>query len=155
MSKVIMSKATSQATQVNQLVKTINAGILQSQSDKSPEPDLQLAKEADLAIVDGKAIMDGNEEEHGILISALESGLPIIMKNATSEAMTTFIGVGTEAETVLLRKAGKGTQVEIINQSDLEARMTQAQVLSAPDKQTVSVSSMTAGGGESVQQLQF
>ena len=69
MSKVIMSKATSQATQVSQLVKTINAGVLQTKTDKSPEPDLQLAQEADLAIVDGMSIMEGNEEEHGVLIS--------------------------------------------------------------------------------------
>ena len=144
MSKVIMSKATSQATQVNQLVKTINAGILQSQSDKSPEPDLQLAKEADLAIVDGKAILDGNEEEHGVLISALESGLPIIMKNATSEAMTSFVGVGMDAETVILRKMGKGMQVEAIDSGELESRLAEVEASKASDKPKAS--SLSTGG---------
>ena len=144
MSKVIMSKTTSQATQVSQLVKTINAGILQSKTDKSPEPDLQLAQEADLAIVDGKSIMDGNEEEHGILISALESGLPVIMKNATSEAMTAFVGVGMDAETVILQKMGKGMQVEAIDLGELESRLAEVEASKAPDKPKAS--SLSTGG---------
>lgn len=149
MSKVIMSEATSKITQVSQLVKTINAGILQSKTDKPPEPDLPLAKEADLAIVDGKAILDGNEDEHGVLISALESGLPIIMKNATSEAMTAFVGVGTDAETVLLRKMGKSTQVEAIDSGELESRLAEIEASKAPNKSTASFLS-TRGSSESV-----
>ena len=144
MSKVIMSKATSQATQVSQLVKTINAGVLQTKTDKSPEPDLQLAQEADLAIVDGKSIMEGNEEEHGVLISALESGLPVIMKNATSEAMTAFVGVGMDAETVILQKMGKGMQVEAIDSGELESRLAEVEASKAPDKPKAS--SLSTGG---------
>ena len=71
MSKVIMSEATSKITQVSQLIKTINAGILKSQSDKSSEPDLQLAQEADIV---RRPVMPGDDQGSGFGIDAVVLG---------------------------------------------------------------------------------
>lgn len=166
MRQILVTKKLAEDTDIQQLIDAVQANAVPIQGETSEGETPQ----AQLAIVDGAALLDDDEDERRVLTQALDNDIPIIMKNASSEAVQAFTGVSVNAGAVLVQtdKQGGGASVtplgdegagmqdgsssasegETEDQASTEAGL-QAAVLSTTSAETAA-SSAAVGGPVSV-----